>query len=213
MQREIKKNRISAAHFLKEGKSTRGAISRRKYCAPWHHSIFYNFKAVAVIFSRYKEGTKFVPKRYEHFLLNRIIPYLSKRCTLIYSNEKKCILSHHNNISDDNGSVRFVEIATQTVTLTNLLTNYNKSLTNCHSIPFADNHQNMNVVTNNKTNNSSTNFIDNNNKFHNNPTATTSPTINNFNGQVGIGQNATTNPTTGTTTAADDVDKTIEMRL
>lgn len=108
-------------------------------------------------------------------------------------------------VSDDNGSVRFVEIATQTVTLTNLLTNYNKSLTNCHSIPFADNHQNMNVVTNNKTNN--------NNKFHNNPTATTSPTINNFNGQVAIGQNAnaTTNPITGAT--ADDVDNTIEMRL
>lgn len=107
--------------------------------------------------------------------------------------------------SDDNGSVRFVEIATQTVTLSNLLTNYNKSLTNCHNIPFADNHQNTNVVTNNKSNNSSTNFIDNNNKFHN-PTATTSPTINNFNGQVG---NAT--PTNSTT--ADGLDNTIELRL
>lgn len=115
--------------------------------------------------------------------------------------------SYQFTVSEDNGSVRFVEIATQTVTLTNLLTNFNKSLNNCHNITFADNHQNTNVVTNNKSNNSSTNFIDNNNKFHNNPTATatatTSPTINNFNGQVGD-----TNSTT-----ADAVDNTTEMRL
>ncbi|KAJ6646906.1 Metabotropic glutamate receptor, partial [Pseudolycoriella hygida] len=102
---------------------------------------------------------------------------------------------------EDNGSVRFVEIATQTVTLTNLLTNYNNSLTNCNNIPFADNHQNTNLVTNNKSSNSSTNFIDNNNKSHNNPTATTSPTINNFNGQV------------ASVTTADAVDNTIELRL
>lgn len=98
------------------------------------------------------------------------------------------------------------------MTLTNLLTNYNKSLTNCHSVSFADNHQNTNV-TNNKSNNSSTNFIDNNNKFHNNASEATSPTINNFNGQVGVGSNANVTTTSTTATTADNVDSTIEMRL
>lgn len=99
--------------------------------------------------------------------------------------------------------MRFVEIATQTVTITNLLTNYNKSLTNCHNIPFADNYQNTNVVANNKSNSPSTNFVDNNNKFHSNASATTSPTINNFNGQVGV----------NTTDTRESVDNTVEMRL
>lgn len=111
-------------------------------------------------------------------------------------------------VSDENGTIRFVEIATQTVTLTNLLTSYNKSLTNCHNVPFVDNnHQNSNAVANNKSNSSTTNFVDNNNKCHNNATATTSPIINNFNGQVSIG-NATSNSTT-----AEAVDNTIELRL
>lgn len=42
---------------------------------------------------------------------------------------------------NENGRVRFAEIATQTVTLTNLLTNLNSSLTNCNNIgsPCCDN--------------------------------------------------------------------------
>lgn len=65
-----------------------------------------------------------------------------------------------------NGSARFAEIATQTINFTNLLSTFNKSLTNCNHVPFADNHNNSSAINDNTTLLTSSNIVDNNNKVH-----------------------------------------------
>lgn len=73
--------------------------------------------------------------------------------------------------TDGNGIKRFAEIATQTKNFTNLLSTFNKSLTNCHNSCVEQN--NSHPLAENTT--ISTNYIDNNNKIYNGTMATSSP--------------------------------------
>lgn len=135
---------------------------------------------------------------------------------------------------EENGTaVQYVEISTQTVSnLSNLLTDYSNSLTNCHSQYGDHNLTNTNIVNNNSNISCA---VDNNNKLHNNQTTgpavpISSATNNCINQPMGVGggggiilnSSATTTTSasssiiqtsTITTTTADKLSGVIDMRL
>lgn len=118
-----------------------------------------------------------------------------------------------------NGSARFAEIATQTINFTNLLSTFNKSLTNCNHVQYADQHNNGSTLL------TSSNIVDNNNKVHisNSQTVTndqsTAPALpvdtNNCSTQNGTSTMAiTANDTMDPTTVPTRADGTaIDLRL